>query len=87
MCRDHTQKKLIRVLKEYIFTGHGVPNYLLPDEGPPFLNQLVAEVCEPYGVTKVFSAAYRSQGHEMVDRLNRTIEDRLKHATHQTCDV
>jgi hypothetical protein len=46
----------------------------------------VAEVCKLYGVTKVFSAAYHSRGHGMVDRLNRTIKDRLKHTTNQACD-
>jgi hypothetical protein len=68
------------------FASHGIPNYLLSDEGSEFLNQLVAEVCKLYGVTKIFSAAYHSRGHGMVEGLNRTIEDRLKHATNQTCD-
>jgi hypothetical protein len=46
----------------------------------------VAEVCKLSGVTKVFSAAYHSRGHEMVEKLNRTIEDRLNHTTNQACD-
>jgi transposase InsO family protein len=77
---------IIRFMKEYDFARHGIPNYLLSDEGSEFLNQLVAEVCELYGVTKVYSAAYHSRGHEMVERLNRTIEDRLKHTTNQACN-
>jgi hypothetical protein len=46
----------------------------------------VGEVCKLYGVTKVFSAAYHSRGHGILERLNRTIEDRLKHTTNQACD-
>jgi transposase InsO family protein len=68
-------------MKEYIFARHGILNYLLSDAGSKFLNQLVAEVCKLFGVTKVFSAAFHSRGHGMVERLNRTIEDRLKHST------
>jgi transposase InsO family protein len=61
-------------MKVYIFARHGISNYLLSDEGSEFLNQLVAEVCKPYGVTKVFPAAYHSRGHGMIERLSRTIE-------------
>jgi hypothetical protein len=46
----------------------------------------VADVCKLYGVTKVFSAAYHSRSHGMVEILNRTTEDRLKHTTNQACD-
>jgi transposase InsO family protein len=77
---------VIRVMKEYIFARHGIPNYLLSDEGSELLNQLMAEVCKLYGVTKVFSAACHSRRHGMVERLNRAIEDRLKHTTNQACD-
>jgi transposase InsO family protein len=63
-------------MKEYIFARHGIPNYLLSDEGSEFLNQVVAEVCKLYGVTKVFSAAYDSRGHGMVERFNNIIEYR-----------
>jgi transposase InsO family protein len=73
-------------MKEYNFARHDMPNYLLSDEGSEFLNQLVAEVCKLYGVTKVFSAVYHSRGHGMVERLDRTIQDRLKHTTNQACD-
>jgi transposase InsO family protein len=83
---DKKATAIIRVMKEYIFARHGIPNYLLSDEGFDFLNQLMAEVCKFYGVTKVFSAAYHSRGHGMVERLNRIIEDRLKHTTNQACD-
>jgi hypothetical protein len=83
---DKKATPIIRVIKKYIFARHGIPNYLLSDEGSEFLNRLVAEVCKLYGVTKVFSKAYHSRGHGMVERLNRTIEDRLKHTTSQACD-
>jgi transposase InsO family protein len=73
-------------MKEHIVARHGIPNYLLSDEGSEFLNPLVAELCKLHGVTKVFSAAYHSRGHEMVERPSRTIEDRLKHTTNQACD-
>jgi transposase InsO family protein len=72
-------------MKEYIFARHGIPNYLLSDEGSEFFNSLVTEVCKLYGVTEVFPAAYHSRGHGMVERLNRTIEDRLKNTTNQAC--
>jgi hypothetical protein len=57
-----------------------------PMKARSFFDQLVAEVCKLYGVTKVFTAAYHRRGHGMVGRLNRTIEDRLKHTTNQACD-
>jgi transposase InsO family protein len=83
---DKKATTITRVMKECIFARHGIPNYLLSDEGSEFLNQLVAKVCKLYGVTKVFFAAYHSRGHGMVERFNRTIEDRLKHTTNQACD-
>jgi IS30 family transposase len=83
---DKKAMTIIRVMKEYIFCQAWHTNYLLSDEGSEFFNQLMAESCKLYGVTKVFSAAYHSRGHGMVERLNRTIEDRFKHTTNQACD-
>jgi transposase InsO family protein len=73
-------------MKEHLFARHGISNYLLSDEGSEFLYQLVAEVCKLYSVTKVLSAAYHSRDHEVVEKFNRTIEDRLKPTTNQACD-
>jgi transposase InsO family protein len=83
---DKKATTINRVMNEYIFARHGIPNYLLWDEGSEFLNQLVAEVCKLYGATILFSAAFHSRNHGMVERLNRTIEDRLKHTNNQYCD-
>jgi hypothetical protein len=55
-------------MKEYIFARLGIPNYLLLDEDPEIFNPFVAEFCKLYGVTKVFSAAYRSRCHGMVEK-------------------
>jgi hypothetical protein len=51
---DKKATTIVRVMKEYIFARHGILNYLLSDESSEFLNQLVAEDCKLYGVTKVF---------------------------------
>jgi transposase InsO family protein len=83
---DKKATTVVRVMKDYIFARHGTPPILLPDEGSEFLNRLVTETCKLYGVTKVFSAAYHSRGHGMVERLNRTIEDELKHTTNVACN-
>jgi transposase InsO family protein len=78
---DKKATTVVRVMKDYNFARHGIPAILLSDEGSEFFNRLVTETCKLYVVTKVFSAAYHSRGHGMVERLNRTIEDRLKHTT------
>jgi hypothetical protein len=43
---DKRATNIISVMKEYILARHGIPNYLLSDEGSEVLNQLVAEVCK-----------------------------------------
>jgi hypothetical protein len=73
-------------MKEYILARHGIPAILLSDKGSEYFNRLVTETCKLYGVTSVFSAAYHSRGHAMAERLNRTIEDRLKHTTNFACN-
>jgi transposase InsO family protein len=83
---DKNAETVLNAMKELILTRHGVPAILLSDEGPEFFNKLVFVTCKQYGVTKVFSAAYRSRGHGMIERLNRTIEDRLKHTANRRCD-
>jgi hypothetical protein len=64
---DKKATSIIRIMKEYTFTRHGIPNYLLSDEVSEFFLRLVAEVCMLYGVTKVFSAAYHSRCHGLVE--------------------
>jgi transposase InsO family protein len=83
---DKKAETVLTAMKQLIFSRHGIPTILMSDEGPEFLNNLVLSASKEYGVTKVFSAAYHSRGHGMVERLNRTIEDRLKHTTNQNYD-
>jgi transposase InsO family protein len=83
---DKKAETVLNAMKELILTCHGVPAILQSDEGPEFSNKLVSVTCKQYGVTKVFSAAYHGRGHWMIERLNRTIEDRLERSTNRQCD-
>ena len=78
---DQKATRIARLLVEEVLPMFGVPEALLSDRGTNLLANVVQDVCQLLGVTKLNTTAYHPQCDGMVERLNRTLKSMLrKHA-------
>ena len=71
--RDVKTPKLVKVLREEIFTRWGVPKYLVSDRGPQFTSQLLAHLCQTWGSVQKLTTSYHPQTN-LTERVNRTLK-------------
>ena len=76
--RDQCAESITQALcKEWILI-HGLPNFLLSDQGSNIDGNIVREVCEKFGIEKRRSSAYHSQGNGFAERSIRNIKEILR---------
>lgn len=71
--KDSTTPKIVKILKEEIFTRWGVPRYLLSDRGPQFTSNLLGELCKDWGVGQKLTTSYHPQTN-LTERVNKTLK-------------
>ena len=78
---DQKANRIARLLVDELLPMFGVPEALLSDRGTNLLANVVQDVCQLLGITKLNTTAYHPQCDGMVERLNRTLKNMLrKHA-------
>ena len=78
---DQKAHRIARLVADEILPMFGVPESLLSDRGANLLANVMKDVCELLGITKLNTTAYHPQCNGMVERMNRTLKTMLrKHA-------
>ena len=62
-----------------IWKHHGMPLRITTDRGPEFTNKFIAALCELVGTMHCKSTAYHPQSDGQTERMNRVLEDMLRH--------
>ena len=71
--RDSKTPRLVKILREEIFTRWGVPQYMVSDRGPQFTSKLLTNLCNTWGVVQKLTTSYHPQTN-LTERFNRTIK-------------
>ena len=76
-----------RVLDK-IFHDHGAPKFLHSDNGSEFVNTVVKDVCNTFGVRMKQGRPYHPQSQGQVENLNRRVKNCLRHflLAYEECD-
>ena len=78
---DQKAHRIARLVADEILPMFGVPGSQLSDRGANLLANVMKDVCELLGITKLNTTAYHPQCNGMVERMNRTLKTMLrKHA-------
>ena len=64
------------VLNNWIYV-HGMPSYLLTDQGSNVDGEIMGEICNIFSIKKHRSSAYHSQGNGFAERNIRSIRDMI----------
>jgi hypothetical protein len=62
-----------------VFRAHGVPKTLLTDRDPRFTSDLFSEISKLLGVKQAMSTAFHPQTDGQTERVNRVVEEMLRH--------
>jgi transposase InsO family protein len=69
---DQSASTIARAVVTKIFSRHGVPKMLLSDQGRNFRSDLVKEVCNLLGVTKLYTSPYNPKCNGQVKNFHKT---------------
>ena len=72
-----TSFKTIEVLRK-LFAKYGLPEQLVPDNGPQFTSEEFAEFMKVNGIKQICSASYHSSTNELAERFVQTIKRAMK---------
>ena len=76
---ESTAHDIARLFVDNIWKHHGMPLRITTDRGPEFTNKFIAALCELVGTMHCKSTAYHPQSDGQTERMNRVLEDMLRH--------
>ncbi|XP_074597888.1 uncharacterized protein LOC141852696 [Brevipalpus obovatus] len=75
--RDQDTRTVIRFLQE-IFVIYGYPRIIQTDQGSNFMSDMFHEFISEHHIAHYISNAYHPEGQGQVERMNRTLGERIK---------
>ena len=78
-----TAKDTMHLFMQYVFRPHGLPEKLITDRGTQFASQFNKEVEQMLGLLHALSTAYHPESDGQTERVNRVLEELLRHYTHK----
>ena len=70
---NHTAHTMVRVLYNEFFSVFGFPRQLMSDQAAEFMGQVISELCDLLGVTKIRTLPYHPQTNGTVERVHQTL--------------
>ena len=70
---NHTACTTARVLYNEFFSVFGFPRRLMSDQASEFTGQVISELCDLLGITKIRTLPYHPQTNGTVERVHQTL--------------
>ena len=70
---NHMARMTVRVLYNEFFSVFGFPRHLMSDQAAKFTGQVISELCNLLGVTKIRTMQYHPQTNGAVKRVHQTL--------------
>lgn len=71
--------EIAELLVDVLFRSHGLPRNLISDRDPKFTSELFRAICKQLQVKNKLSTAFHPQTDGQTERINRVIEEMLRH--------
>lgn len=81
-----TAEDTAKLFIKHVVRLHGLPDNIVSDRDPRFTSAFWAEVCSRLGIKRKMSTAFHPQTDGQTERMNRTLEDMLRHYVSPTQD-
>jgi hypothetical protein len=76
---DCSAAEVAEIFMREVFRHHGMPANLITDRDTRFTSRFWTEVCNLMGMQQAMSSAYHPQTDGQTERVNRVMEDMLRH--------
>ena len=70
---NHTARTTVRVLYNEFFSVFGFPRRLMSDQAAEFTGQVISELCDLLGITKIRMSPYHPQTNGAIERVHQTL--------------
>ena len=70
---NHTARTMVRVFYNEFFSVFGLPRRLMSDQAAEFMGQVISELCDLLGITKIRTLPYHPQTNGTVKRVHQTL--------------
>ena len=70
---NHTARTMARILYNEFFSVFGFPRRLMSDQASESTGQVISELCNLLGVTKIRTSPYHPQTNDTVERVHQTL--------------
>ena len=75
---DQKAERIVRILKDQLFTVVGPPEKLHSDQGRNFESHVLQELCKAFRISKSRTTPYHPMGDGLVEQMNRTLLNLLR---------
>ena len=83
---DQKAERIVRILRDQVFTLVGPPSKLHSDQGRNFESHVLSDLCKAFKVTKSHTTPYHPTRDGLVERMNRSLLNLLCVFTQKSCD-
>ena len=71
---------------DYVWRYHGLPRKIISDRGTQFTSSMFRDICSLLNIEQGLSSAFHPESDGQTERLNRTMEEVLRHYVNPTQD-
>ena len=75
-----------KLFMDHVFKHHGLPRAFVTDRGTQFTSGFFKELCRLWKIQQCFSTAYHPRSNGQTERMNRIVEDMIRHYVSPTHD-
>jgi hypothetical protein len=83
---DVTAEEVANLFFDNVVRLHGMPTEIVSDRGTQFISLFWKRLCLKLGIQRAMSTAFHPQTDGQTERMNRVLEDVLRHYVSPTCD-
>ena len=82
--REVKKEIVVNFIRTHLIYRYGVPRYIITDNGKPFYNKLMTELCEKFEFKQYNSSMYNALVNGLVEAFNKTLSSLLKKVVSKT---
>uniref|UniRef100_A0A2N9G4C6 Uncharacterized protein n=1 Tax=Fagus sylvatica TaxID=28930 RepID=A0A2N9G4C6_FAGSY len=76
--KEVKKENVVNFIRTHLIYRYGVPRYIMTDNGKPFYNSLVDQLCEKFGFKQYKSSMYYEPANGLAEAFNKTLCNLLK---------
>ena len=82
--REVKKEMVVNFIRTHLIYRYGVSRYIITDNGKPFYNRLMTELCKKFGFKQYNSSMYNASANGLAKAFNKTLGNLLKKMVSKT---